>query len=106
MNIGSLSKRITLQYPTKTPDSMGGFVTVWNDACTIFASLWPVSASEQVQNMGVTMTITHRIRIRYRANIRSSWRIHYGDKLYNIVSIINPNMAYKILDIMAKEATN
>lgn len=104
MNISSLNKRIELQYPTKVPDGMGGFTTSWIVACTIFAAIWPTSASEQVQNMGVTMIITHRIRIRYRANIRSSWRIHYGDKYYNIVSIINPNMACEILDIMAKEA--
>ncbi len=104
MRIGELSKRITLQYPTKTSDGMGGFATTWNDAATVYAAIWPVSAKETVQAMGQAMTITHRIRMRYRANIRSSWRIKFGNKYYNIVSIIDQNMAHKWLDILVKEA--
>jgi SPP1 family predicted phage head-tail adaptor len=50
------------------------------------------------------MTITHRIRIRYRANIKSSWRIKFANRYFNIVSIIDQNMQHKWLDILVKEA--
>lgn len=104
MRIGDLKKQITLQYQTKVSDSMGGFVTIWTDAATVFAAIWPVSASEQVQAMQTVTTISHRIRIRYRSNLKASWRIKYGLRFFNIISIINPNMENKILDIMVKEA--
>jgi len=104
MHIGDLKHSVTLQYSTRVADGMGGFPTTWNDAATVYAAIWPVSAKETVQAMGVAMTITHRIRMRYRANIRSSWRIKYGNKYYNIVSIINPNTDKKWLDILVKEA--
>ena len=103
MNIGSLNKRVLIQYPTVVSDSMGGFTTTWADSDTIWAAIWPTSAKEQVQSMGVTMTITHRIRIRYRSVLRASWRLKYGEKYYNIVSIVNPNMSNKMLDLMVKE---
>lgn len=104
MQIGTLNKRITLQYPTRVPDTMGGATVTWSDSGTVFAAIWPISANEQVQAMQEKMTITHRIRIWYRSSIRPSWRIKYGLKYYNIVSIINPDMANKYLDILCKEA--
>jgi SPP1 family predicted phage head-tail adaptor len=99
-----LNKRITLQYQTKVPDGAGGFTVSWADAATIFAAIWPISANEQVQALGQTMTITHRIRIRYRNTIKASWRISYAGKYFNIVSIIDPNISHRWLDILVKEA--
>ena len=104
MRIGELNKRITLMYQTKVPDGMGGFTNSWVTAAEIFGAIWPISAKETITAAQPTMTVTHRIRIRYRANIRSSWRIKHGSRYYNIVSIINPNMDRKWLDILVKEA--
>lgn len=104
MRIGDLNKRITLQYQTKVSDGMGGFTTAWTDAATIWAAIWPTSANEVVQANSLSMVISHRIRIRYRSVLKSSWRIKFGDKFYAIVSIINPNMSNEYLDLMVKEA--
>ena len=102
--IGDLNKRIILQYETKVSDSMGGFTTVWNDAATVFAAIWPTSAAELVQSKQTDMVISHRIRIRFRSVLRPSWRIKFGTRYFNIVSIINPNEKNEYLDIMAREA--
>jgi len=103
--IGDLNKRVTLQYETKTSDGMGGFSTVWTDAGDpVWAALWPLSATETVQSMQTGMTISHRIRIRYRSVLRPSWRLKFGGTFYNIISIINPNMKNEYLDILAKES--
>ena len=104
MRIGDLKNRIKLEAPTDTSDGMGGITQTFASMATVFAAIWPVSASEQIQNMGLTMTITHRIRIRYRDDVIPSWRINYNGKYYNIVSIINPGMNNRQLEILAKEA--
>jgi SPP1 family predicted phage head-tail adaptor len=104
MKIGDLNKRITLMYQTKVPDGAGGFTTTWTTAAEIYAAIWPVSAKETIEAAQATMTITHRIRIRYRANIKSSWRIKFANRYFNIVSIIDQNMQHKWLDILVKEA--
>jgi len=104
MQIGDLRHSVTIQYPTRVADGAGGFTVTWATAAEVYAAIWPISAKETVQAMGQAMTITHRIRMRYRANIRSSWRIKHGNRYYNIVSIINPNMERKWLDILVKEA--
>ncbi len=104
MKSGDLKKRITLQYQTKAPDGMGSFTTTWVDHATVWAAIWPISASEQVQAMQTVMTMTHRIRIRYRSVLKASWRIKFGTRYFNIVSIINPNIENEMLDLMCKEA--
>ena len=104
MQIGDLRHSVTIQYSTRVADGAGGFTVTWATAAEVYAAIWPISAKETVQAMGQAMTITHRIRMRYRANIRSSWRIKHGSRYYNIVSIINPNMDRKWLDILVKEA--
>lgn len=102
--IGDLDKRITLQSKVQTSDSMGGFVETWIDEATIWAAIWPVSASETIQAAQMVMTISHRIRIRYRSTIEPSWRIKFGTRFFAVVSIINLNEAGKYLDLICKEA--
>ena len=104
MRIGDLDKRIVLQYTTRTADGMGGFTVAWVDAATVWAAIWPVSAAETIQASQATMTITHRIRIRHRAVLKAGWRISYAGRYFNVVSIIDPNMAHRWLDLMCKEA--
>lgn len=104
MSAGNLNKRITWQYSTKVSDGMGGFIITWVDACTTWSAIWPVSAAELIQTMQPVMTITHRIRIRYRSIFKASWRGKFGHRYFNIVSILNPSERCEWLDILAKEA--
>lgn len=99
-----LNKRVTFQHPTKVPDGMGGFVTTWTTAATVWAAVWPVSASEAIEANQATMTITHRIRTRYRSNVKASWRVSYAGRIFGIVGIIDPNTDHQWLDVLCKEA--
>jgi len=105
MRIVDLNKRITLQYQTKIPDGMGGWTVTWVDGATIFAGIWPVSANETIAANAVSMTISHRIRIRYRSTLKPSWRVKFGNRYFAIVSIINPNERNAMIDLMCKEAS-
>lgn len=104
MLIGDLNKYITLQQSTRVSDGMGGFTLSWSDVASVFAALWPISASETVQANQTVMTISHRIRIRYRSTIKPSNRIKYGNRYFAIVSIINPEERNEWLDLMVKES--
>jgi len=105
MEAGALNKRITIQYPTKVGDGMGHFTETWNDGDTIWAAIWPTSAKEMVQSMQTDMVISHRIRIRHRSVLRPWWRIKFGHRYFNIVSILNPSEKNEMLDLMCKEST-
>lgn len=107
MRIGDLNKRIALQSPTVAVDAMGGQTVSWTNEQEVWAAIWPVSAREVMASQSNVMSVSHRIRIRYRSDITSAWRIYYTDagKYYNIVSIIDPNMRHWVLDLMCLETT-
>jgi len=103
--IGELNKRITLQYPTKTSSGMGASDTsTWTDYATVWAAIWPVSANDTIQTNATVMVVSHRIRIRYRSILKSSWRVKFGNRFFAIVSILNPNEKNEYLDLLCKEA--
>jgi SPP1 family predicted phage head-tail adaptor len=104
VRIGDLNKRIILQEPVSVADGMSGFTITWTQVAAVWAAVWPISANETKDAMQTGMTITHRIRIRYRAGIKASWRISWDDRYFNIVSIIDPSSEHAVLDIMCKEA--
>jgi len=69
MRIGDLRHRVTLESPARTADGMGGFATAWTTVAEVFAAVWPVSATEQIEAAQSVMTVTHRIRLRYRSDV-------------------------------------
>jgi len=99
-----LSNRITFEQQDKVADGMGGFTVIWKTAATAWAAIWPISANEIMQSDKQTMTVTHRIRVRYRSVLKPSWRIAWAGKYFNIVSVIEPNTAHVWLDILCREA--
>ncbi len=101
--ISDLDKRIIFEKPVKTPNGQGGFVTTWAVACTVWARLLPTSAKEQRQSEQMVLTISHTISIRYRRDIRSSYRIKYKNRYFSIVSFVNPEEACEWLDVNCKE---
>ena len=105
MKIGDLNKRVTLQYKTRVPDGMGGFTEVWNSVTPdTWAAIWPTSARDLIQASSTAMVVSHRIRIRYRRDVRGSYRVKFGNRYFAIVSIINPEEKNEWLDLMCKEA--
>jgi len=103
--IGDLNKRIDLIATTKVGDGMGGITeTDITVASSIPAAIWPTSAKDITAMNSTTMIISHRVRIRYRSVLRSSWRLKFGNRYFAIVSIIDPNEEHKMLDLMCNEA--
>lgn len=106
-SIAELDKRITFQSELRTPDGMGGFSISWRDMATVWAKKTTHRSDEAMQAMAVTGTAIHNFRIRYRTDVRSSWRVKEGNRYYNI---IGPPMekvegSQRWLDVTVKEAT-
>ena len=100
-----LSKRITLERPEKVPDGGGGFTSTWVVAATVWAKITTQRSDEAIIAMQSTGTAVHNIVIRFRTDVKSSWRIGYSGKYYNIIGPpIDLNKAHRFMDIKAKEA--
>ena len=101
--IGELNRRITLQYPTKASNLMGGFIITWIDAATVWAKPWTVSSNEATTGMMVSMIRIQKFKIRYRSVLLPSWRIKYGTRYFNITGI-DPDEKNEFIYLTVKEA--
>jgi SPP1 family predicted phage head-tail adaptor len=105
MRIGDLNKRITLQYSTKIADGMGGFTVTWVDKATVWAKISTLRSDEAIIAMQNSGTAIHNVVIRYRSDVKSSWRLKYGNSYWAILGPpIDLNKDRKWLDIKCKEA--
>ena len=73
---------------------------------TVWADIKPMRGSELYEVGRIQSKMTHRIYIRYLSNINTSNWIVFGDKKFNIVSVVNPDYENKYLEIYAELRTN
>ncbi len=102
--IGDLTHRVTLQAVTRTPDGGGGFTESWSDladAPTVYAAIRPLSGAEVFRFRQVSTEATHRIVIRYRADLTPARRIVHASDVYDIVSVVDADGRREFLDITA-----
>lgn len=91
MRTGTLNKRVYLQKPVTTQDSVTGeMTTVWTTQKEVFASIEPVSAREFLQSGAEQGQSIERIVIRFDATlaITTAWRVLHGTTAYNINGVL------------------
>lgn len=105
MRIGDLTSKIDLEAEVKTPDGMGGFATAWVPVATgLWASIWPVKGDERDSPVRSSGTLTHRVRIRFRKQVKSSWRVKFGRRYFMIVAEpLDIGMVHEWLEMPCRE---
>lgn len=100
---GKLDKRVELQAFTSVEDGMGGTTDSFVSRVSVWAGIFPMTGMEWMRAYAMTMAVTHRIIIRYRTDIKPSWRIKYGNRIFAIITILNMDEGEEKLEIMVKE---
>lgn len=100
---GDLKRVVAIKKPGRVPDGMGGYEDGWTDVATVRAAVWPVKASEAIANMRETVTVTHRVRLRYRDDIDETCIIIFRSRELEIKAAINPEERNEYLDLLCEE---
>lgn len=101
--IGELNRRVEIQAPLKTPDGMGGFTITWRTIDTVWAAIKPLRGQELLEAMQTNANASLKLVMRYRQNVRMSWRGKCGNRIFNFKSIVNPEDDKKTLEIVVTE---
>lgn len=88
MRAGRLRHLVTLQaLGTRVDDgAAGGSIPFVSYATNIPAAVIPLQGSELFQRAQFEATLTHRIEIRYRSDVKPSDRVLYGTRVFDIKS--------------------
>jgi len=95
--------RITIQEHVTDQDEAGQPVDMWQDVATVWGAVEPLRGREYFAAQQVQAEVTTRIRIRYRRGIRPEMRVLYDGRLFNILSVIDPEERHVELQLMCRE---
>jgi SPP1 family predicted phage head-tail adaptor len=98
MRAGALRYRVTLQEPDATGTS--GYA----DVATVSADVtFSPASGESMQGGGLAAVASHRMRLRYRSDVRAEWRVVLSDRTFQISGYGDPDGRKRELVLVCAE---
>ena len=86
---GELRQQIQIQANTPTNDAYNQRQDSWSTLVTRWAKIESATGSGYIQSDEVRNLATHRITIRYYADVTPRCRVLFGSRIFNIVAVLN-----------------
>ncbi len=100
---GRLNHRVQLQSIVETSDGCGGVNVSWTPVADVWANIQPHrTRSEQLAQQQFE-TLTHKITIRFRPDVKSGWRVQFGPRLFAITTLHDPDERGRYLSCLVEE---
>jgi SPP1 family predicted phage head-tail adaptor len=100
---GALRTELSLQQVATVPDGMGGHAESWSEVGTVFGRVEPVSARMRFGAGQTLEEATHRVTLRFRADIASGMRLVRGDRAWSVLAAHDPDETGRYLVCRVKE---
>jgi SPP1 family predicted phage head-tail adaptor len=100
---GRLRCELSLQDSQRTADGLGGFSEIWVETATLFGQIEPVHARDVFGADQTLETVTHRITVRWRADVRSGMRLSRLGRGFDILTVHDPDESGRYLVCRVKE---
>lgn len=105
MEFGKLRHRLVIQRRVETRDAIGGISARWATLATRWGSVEPLTGRELTYAQQVEALVTHRIEMRYFPNLAPTYRLKYGDRVFQIESVVNPGEIGATMTLLCTETT-
>jgi SPP1 family predicted phage head-tail adaptor len=105
MRIGDLRHRVVLRQKEITEDELKQQSETWVNVATIWADVEPLSGREYFAAKQVNAEVSVRITIRYRKGVTPDMRPVFGNRTFEVLSVINPKERCEMLVLMCREVT-
>ena len=109
MKAGRLRHWIVVEKKAVTKDDYGSPVISWTTNVGTWAAVDPIRGTKYFASMQLQASISHQVTMRYQTlgnttEIRPGYcRVKYGDRVLNIMSVINPEERNISLELMCNE---
>lgn len=100
---GSLRTELSLQAVVTAPDGMGGSSESWQQVALVFARVDPLSADSRFGAGQTLEAVTHRIVLRHRQGIASGMRFVRQGRVFDIVTVHDPDESGRYLVCRTRE---
>lgn len=103
---GDFNRRIAIQQRSSTVDAFGQASPTWSDLLTCWARIEPLSGRELVLAQAQNAEVTHLVEVMYRPTVTAAMRVVYQGRIFNVLSVIDPDMAHVTLELLCSEGLN
>mgnify|MGYP001229594055 CR=1 FL=1 len=103
MKIGELRHQVKLQNVATAQNDYGEPVAGYGTYATVWAAVEPLQGRELEIARQISTEITHKVTIRHRDDVAQTDRIGFGNRMFEIISIINPQERDRMLILTCKE---
>lgn len=101
---GAFRHELALQQATLTPDGMGGHKEEWAEIATLFARVEPVSAASRFGADQTLESVTHRVTMRHRDGVSSGMRLMRRERVFDILTVHDPDETGRYLVCRVRES--
>ena len=102
-SIAARRLRLTLEEPVETPDGIGGVTRAFSPRLTLWARLEPVNGDERADAQRAGAVVSHRVTLRWRADVSAAMRFRAGEKIYTISAHYDPDGRRRYLVCLVRE---
>lgn len=101
--LGMLRTRATLLSPIDQPDEIGGAARSFVPVATLWCRLEPVLGDERFVVGRIEEAVSHRIEMRWRADVTAAMRLAVGSRAFVITATGDPDGRRRRLLVLADE---
>lgn len=103
VNPGELRFQVAIEQALATPDGAGGYSEGWTEIAKVFAKIEPLAARDEFGAAQTLEEVSHRITIRFREDLASGMRLRRGPRLFDILTVHDPDETARYLVLRTKE---
>ncbi len=103
MDIGRTNKRITFCRYEEKENALSQTEQTLTEVKTVWASVEPTRGREYQEAQRVRPELTYKITTRYHKGITPDLFIRFGERYFNIVSVINVRERNEMLEMVCVE---
>ena len=101
-NVNNYRSRIGIYKRVLTANGFGGFTQTWSKVDTVWCEVSPLSTNETMRYQQVWPTASNSIKMRYRKDVTTDYRLFYRNRFYNVLSVVNVDNLDDELEILTE----
>jgi SPP1 family predicted phage head-tail adaptor len=101
--IGARGRRFVLEVPREVPDGFGGVVRSFAPGPQLWGAIEMLSGAERVRADRPEQAVTHRVTLRYRADVNGAMRLASGLRRFAIRAASDPDGRRRELVCLVEE---
>lgn len=103
MKAGDLNRQITIQQKTKVKDGDGYETETWVTLATLWTQVITTGGREFYAAQKLNAETSAVFKVRYTEKVNARQRIKYGNRIFEILNVADPDGKRVELNISAKE---